>query len=420
MQPGDKVRLKANPGRVGILGNETDGPPHRLRVLVTFTDGEEQFVLKNSLERSTGHRPAPMQWWPVVVTAESRISVARSRITGLSGRLANLIYSLNTTNTQFLAYQFKPVLQFLDSPSNGILIADEVGLGKTIEAGLIWTELRARVDAKRLLVICPAMLREKWKPNSPSASGERGDCRCTRPARPPAERTRTPQQQFALIASMQGLRPAKGWNDDEEPSQATTAKLARFLNEADLEEPLLDMLIIDEAHYLRNDETATHRLARLLRPVVQSMVMLSATPIQLRSDDLFNLLNLIDEDSFPFPTSFQYSLQENAPIVALRDRILSHVVTPTDFVETLREAVGGRIFGDNAQLEHLINHPPSAEDLSSPRGRSEIADQLDRINPLTKVVTRTLKRDVQEMRVQRDPVTIRVEMNPIEREFYDQ
>ena len=35
------------------------------------------------------------------------------------------------------------------------------------------------------------------------------------------------------IASMQGLRPAKGWNDDEEPSQATTAKLARFLNEAD-------------------------------------------------------------------------------------------------------------------------------------------------------------------------------------------
>lgn len=44
----------------------------------------------------------------------------------LSGKLANLIYSLNTTNTQFLAYQFKPVLQFLDSPSNGILIADEV------------------------------------------------------------------------------------------------------------------------------------------------------------------------------------------------------------------------------------------------------------------------------------------------------
>lgn len=420
MQPGDKVRLKANPGRVGILGNETDGPPHRFRVLVTFTDGEEQFVLKNSLEKVDRASAGP---YAMVASGRyGRVEDLRGAITyyRLSGRLANLIYSLNTTNTQFLAYQFKPVLQFLDSPSNGILIADEVGLGKTIEAGLIWTELRARVDAKRLLVICPAMLREKWKTELSERFGVSAEIVDARGLLDHLQSVRErPQQQFALIASMQGLRPAKGWNDDEEPSQATTAKLARFLNEADLEEPLLDMLIIDEAHYLRNDETATHRLARLLRPVVQSMVMLSATPIQLRSDDLFNLLNLIDEDSFPFPTSFQYSLQENAPIVALRDRILSHVVSPTDFVETLREAVGSRIFGDNAQLEHLINHPPSAEDLSSPRGRSEIADQLDRINPLTKVVTRTLKRDVQEMRVQRDPVTIRVEMNPIEREFYD-
>ena len=55
------------------------------------------------------------------------------------------------------------MLNFLESPSNGILIADEVGLGKTIEAGLIWTELRARMDANRLLVVCPAMLREKWR-----------------------------------------------------------------------------------------------------------------------------------------------------------------------------------------------------------------------------------------------------------------
>src|SRR3546814_15824134 len=70
---------------------------------------------------------------------------------------------MDTTNTQFHAYQFKPVLSFLDSPSNGLLIAVEVGLGKTIEAGLIWTELRARYDASRLLVVCQATLRQKWK-----------------------------------------------------------------------------------------------------------------------------------------------------------------------------------------------------------------------------------------------------------------
>ena len=51
MQPGDKVRLIANPGRVGILGNETDGPPHRHRMLVNFLDGDEQFVLAGALEK---------------------------------------------------------------------------------------------------------------------------------------------------------------------------------------------------------------------------------------------------------------------------------------------------------------------------------------------------------------------------------
>ena len=163
MRPGDKVRLIANPRQVGIMGNETDGPPHRLRVLVTFLDGEEQFILKGSLEK-VDHRP-PGPYAEIARGRYGRVEDLRGLMTyyRLSGRLANLIYSLDTTNTQFLAYQFKPVLHFLDSPCNGILIADEVGLGKTIEAGLIWTELRARMDAKRLLVVCPAMLREKWK-----------------------------------------------------------------------------------------------------------------------------------------------------------------------------------------------------------------------------------------------------------------
>ena len=51
LNPGDKVRLKANPARVGILGNETDGPAHRQRVLVSFLDGSEDFVLPSTLEK---------------------------------------------------------------------------------------------------------------------------------------------------------------------------------------------------------------------------------------------------------------------------------------------------------------------------------------------------------------------------------
>lgn len=421
MQSGDKVRLIANPGRVGILGNETDGPPHRLRLLVNFLDGDEQFVLAGALEKVERESLGPYD-----LMARGRYGRAadlRGAITyyRLSGKLANLIYSLNTTNTQFLAYQFKPVLQFLDSPSNGILIADEVGLGKTIEAGLIWTELRARQDARRLLVICPAMLREKWKRELVDRFGVHAEIVDAQELHGRLEAARQrPQDAFALIASLQGMRPPKGWNDRDEPSQSAAAKLARFLEDAELDEPLVDMVVIDEAHYLRNQETQTHRFGVLLRPVTQSMVMLTATPIQLRNRDLFNLLHLLDEDAFPFENSFDQSLRANAPIVALRDKVLNSAITQDEFVGAIDEALGARFFDDNEQLDFLRTNPPSDSTLASPRGRSEIADQLDRINPLTKVVTRTLKRDVNENRVERLPRVIKATMSVVEDAFYSQ
>lgn len=421
MQPGDKVRLIANPGRVGILGSETDGPPHRLRLLVNFLDGDEQFVLAGALEKVEKESLGPYDL--MLRGRYGRASDLRGAITyyRLSGKLANLIYSLNTTNTQFLAYQFKPVLQFLDSPSNGILIADEVGLGKTIEAGLIWTELRARQDARRLLVICPAMLRDKWRRELSDRFGVHAEIVDAQDLHDKLEAARQrPQDSFALIASLQGTRPPKGWNDRDEPSQSATAKLARFLEDAELDEPLIDLAVIDEAHYLRNQETQTHRFGTLLRPVTHSMVMLSATPIQLRNRDLFNLLHLLDEDAFPFENSFDQSLRANAPIVLLRDRVLNSTVTQIEFVEAIGDALAQRFFDDNEQLEFLRANPPSDAMLASPRGRSEIADQLDRINPLTKVVTRTLKRDVQENRVERLPKVIKAKMSSVEEAFYDQ
>lgn len=420
MQPGDKVRLKANPGRVGILGNEKDGPPERQRVLVTFLDGQEEFVLPGALEKLEKRPQGPYQL--MASGRYGRASDLRGLTTyyRLSGRLANLIYSLNTTNTDFYAYQFRPVLQFLDSPSNGILIADEVGLGKTIEAGLIWTELRAREDAHRLLVVCPAMLCAKWRDelsNRFDVTARIVDANELLDLL--QAQSQGPVGGFAYIASVQGIRPSRNWDDKEEPSQTAAAKLARFLDGPSEVESFFDLVIVDEAHYLRNRETQTYKLGALLREVTQNMVMLSATPIQLRSRDLFNLVHLLDEDAFADESMFDWSLQANAPLVTLRERVLATELPHDEFVAGLQESIRSPFLASSTQLKYLLDHPPDNDKLASPGGRAELADQLDRINPLGKVITRTLKRDVQEHRVERAPRVIKARMSPVEADFYE-
>ena len=420
MKPGEKVRKKANPSRVGVLTSETSGSAARLRYLVVFPDGEE-FVLAESLEVVAGK--STLDPFDCITNGRfGRVPDLRGAITfyRLSGKLANLIYSLNTTNTQFLPYQFKPVMQFLDSPSNGLLIADEVGLGKTIEAGLIWTELRARQDARRILVVCPAMLREKWKMELANRFGvsaqivDAGDLLGQL-----QEVKKNPQTSFALIVSMQGVRPSSNWDDDEQPSMSSSAQLARFLKETELDDPLLDLVIIDEAHYLRNQTTKTHLFGTLLRPVTLSMVMLSATPIQLNSTDLFNLLHLLDEDAFPFEGSFDMVLRMNEPVVRLRDRILAGQVDREEFIQTIQEISQLPYYRRSEQVKFFLKSPPEDTTLDSPKGRSELGDMLDRLNPLSKVVSRTLKRDVTEGRVQREALVIRAEMSEVESAFYN-
>src|SRR5688572_7648841 len=153
MRPGERVCLRADPARWGTMTTTSREVGGRTYWRIHFPDGYS-FHPEDELVSADEPRD------PLVLLREGRLGRAadlRKLLTHvrLSGRLANLIYSMETTNTDFYAYQFKPVLKFLNTPAKGLLIADEVGLGKTIEAGLIWTEMRSRLDYRRLLVLCP-------------------------------------------------------------------------------------------------------------------------------------------------------------------------------------------------------------------------------------------------------------------------
>jgi len=73
------------------------------------------------------------------------------------------IYSLRAARIQFIPFQFKPLLRLLRADRPRLLIADDVGVGKTIEAGLILKELSTRQQLDRILVLCPKALTTKWR-----------------------------------------------------------------------------------------------------------------------------------------------------------------------------------------------------------------------------------------------------------------
>lgn len=418
---GTRVRVATDPGRVGVCTGRVRERAGVSYLQVQFPDSA-QFVPRDHLELVAAEGDDPLdllQRGRLARPVDLRRTVTHARLTG---RLANVIYSMDATGADFYAYQFKPLVKLLNSATTGMLIADEVGLGKTIEAGLIWTELRSRFEYDRLLVLCPAMLREKWRRELRQRFGVDAAVvdasELLRHLRRAVEEPHATQ--FALIASLQGVRPRRGWDQAETGTEGGPAsELARFLDEHASDRPLVDLTVIDEAHYLRNPDTMTADIGRLVRGVTEYLVMLSATPVHLRSGDLYQVLNLADPATFDRPEAFDDLLAANAPLVRARDLVASGRGTAEALLSLLREAAVNPLLQGSRQLEMLLAEVPTDHALRDPRAAGEFAARLETVNLLGHVVTRTRKRDVKEWRVVREPVPEAVTLSAVEREFYE-
>ena len=159
---GIEVRDRRNPASHGVTTGEVRSYGGRELALVRLINGETQYI--------------PVEYLEAVPRHEFRADAFAAQRTGgprelarhllaekISGRLTDVYYSMGSGKADFFPHQFRPVLQFVELTVGRILVADEVGLGKTISAIYIWKELQARTGARRLLIICPAVLRDKWK-----------------------------------------------------------------------------------------------------------------------------------------------------------------------------------------------------------------------------------------------------------------
>lgn len=418
MEIGQRVRLVSDHMRVGVLTGQKRVRSSQLLLQVVFPHGMS-WVPKDQLEFVSSWRESPLDLLqrnsPLAGVKDLRRTLTHVR---LSGRLADVIYSMETTNTDFYPYQFKPVLKLLNSPSNGLLIADEVGLGKTIEAGLIWTELRSRYDMRKLLVVCPAVLREKWRDELYEKMGVEANIVDAQEVFRYLQDSERGKRGFALIASLQGLRPSRDWEEDQ-TAQTLSARLAQFLRENENEERLIDLLVIDEAHYLRNPETQTNQLGQLLRNVSEYHVFLTATPLHTQNQNLFSLLHLLDPDTFLRLSDFSDILDANRPLVESRDYVLSSSPSKETLISNLHDAENHPLLKGNRQLEILCSELTQLPNLSSNERRTHIAYRLENVNLLGHIVTRTRKRDVKEKRAIREPRSLSVNLTPAEKDFYD-
>src|SRR5260370_3181855 len=302
---GQLVALRSDPTRVGAIINILPGSPEN-RYLV-FLDNTPSTYYASQLQRHD------LSSTSFVITPLAVFHAYMAALQLNHPSLATL-YSLNAARVNFIPYQFRPVLKFIHSDRPRLLIADEVGVGKTIEAGLILRELQARKDVRSALIICPKPLvtERKWQ----------------------TEMKRFDEQFIHLDGSTlrhciketdldgawpehyeKAILPFSLFNQELLSSSLSKKNKRRMIGLLELDPPPhFDLVIVDEAHHLRNTNTAIHQGVHYFCEQAEAVIFLSATPIQMRNNDLYVLLNLLRPALILDKNSFDHMAEPNRSI----------------------------------------------------------------------------------------------------------
>jgi len=180
------------------------------------------------------------------------------------------------------------------------ILADEVGLGKTIEAGMIVKELKSRGLVSRVLVVCPTGLVTQWASEMQEKFHEK--FHVILPSDYDTIRRITDSDdvygQFDhVISPMDSIKPLErhaGWTD-ERVEKYNNERIYSIINSG------WDLIIIDEAHRVAGSsgEVARYKLGSLLAKASPYLLLLSATPHNGKTEPFLRLVRLLDEDAFP-------------------------------------------------------------------------------------------------------------------------
>ncbi len=327
------------------------------------------------------------------------------------------ISSLKASRTLFRPYQFKPLLKFLNSDNKRLLIADEVGLGKTIEAGHIMLELKARGEFHNALVICPMPLRTKWATELNEKFG--------------LDFIEVDNKE-TLIHELQyhngGVRAVINYDKVRAKSD-----ILKLIEDKSIK---FSVIVCDESHRLRNNNTQLYHGAEKLLLTSNSVIFMSATPIMIDENNLYNQLHLLDAEFYDNREVFRNNIQLNRPFVRALSRVnngdnlrsiaedLSTAEVTTyntiNDVETTKVFKIREYFKDYPIFQDIISMLTQGVD--SPALRAQLQFNLSEMSPMNTIFSRTRKREVTQdwSQAERNPYTHHVNIYQKERDAYEQ
>jgi SNF2 family DNA or RNA helicase len=412
-EAGQIVFLKSNPATKGAIVAILQGKPeNRYKVFLngdTQTYYASQLQAEDQLEDNIEFLPCEH--------FHSYLTSLQIRYPGLS-----TLYSLNAARVDFIPYQFRPVLKFIRSDRPRLLIADGVGVGKTIEAGLILRELQARRDVRSVLIICPRPLvtERKWL-----VEMKRFDERFTHLD---GSRLRHcinemdiegvwPEQYQKVII------PYSLFDEDLLYGSGPDSKRKRKKGLINLDPPpRFDLVIVDEAHHIRNSSTYSHRAVRFFCDYAEAVIFLTATPIQLGSHDLFVLLNTLRPDLIIDQESFEHMTEPN-PFInqavnfarAQGPEWMIHATEALDHAAST--SWGQAILKHNPEFQRIRNR--LAENSVGFEERVQFITDIEALHTLSGIINRTRRRDIGAFSI-RKPETVVVEFTPAQKKFHDE
>ncbi len=406
---GDTVALRSDPGRIGVVTAAIRS--NRETRYSVFVGDRLQTLYASQL---TSAQIAPS-------ITEASLAELGARLTALqltAPSLANL-YSLQAGRVDFIPHQFRPVLKFIRADRPRLLIADEVGVGKTIEAGLLLREMQARRPLRSVLVVCSKALvvEEKWHREmrrfdedfvSLSSADLRYCIEQTDLDGEWPERFSRAILPFSLVNEnlIDGYLRADG-------------SRTRGLSGLDAP-PRFDLLIVDEAHNARNPDTALHRGLRILADNAEAVILMTATPVQMGSGDLYSLLNLLRPDLVIDRPTFERMAEPNPEINAaaacVRQGAAGWQRVATDGLSSAAATPWGRaMLAPSPDYQAVLRAIDTAE---GDGDRVRLIQEVEGLHSFARLISRTRRRDIGNFTT-RKPTTVPVPFTPGQQSLHD-